>query len=298
MEPVHEMKPLGIIAVSAALALGSPALAQDSPVKRGVDAYARGDYQAAVALWQPAAEKGDADAQFNLGQAYKLGRGVKADLGEAETWFGLAARQAHEQAETNYGLLLFENGKQAQAVPWLDRAATRGEPRAQYVLGVMLFNGDGVTKNWIRAYALMTRSSASGLNAATQTLAQMDQFIPAEDREAGLTLARSYEQAASTVVHAPAKGASPARPRPTTASPAPKPAPATPDGSWRVQLGAFAVASNADRLWTQVRGRFPGLRSYQVKSGRLTKLLVGPFPSRAKAVEACREISPCVAVKE
>ena len=69
------------LALPAALLLAAvPALAD---VKAGVDAWERGDYPAAVAEWRPLAVGGDPDAQFNLGQAYKLGRGVPVDLGQA-----------------------------------------------------------------------------------------------------------------------------------------------------------------------------------------------------------------------
>ena len=47
---------------------------------------------AAVAIWRPLAEGGDADAQFNLGQAYRLGRGVPLDLAAAKIWFERAAQ--------------------------------------------------------------------------------------------------------------------------------------------------------------------------------------------------------------
>ena len=40
------------------------------------------------------AEKGDADASFNLGQAYRLGRGVPLDLSAAKVWFERAAQLA------------------------------------------------------------------------------------------------------------------------------------------------------------------------------------------------------------
>ena len=49
-----------------ALMLGSvPALAD---VKDGVDAWGRGDFETAINEWRGPAEKGDADAQFNLGR--------------------------------------------------------------------------------------------------------------------------------------------------------------------------------------------------------------------------------------
>src|SRR3546814_13505721 len=66
--------------LAAATLAPAPALAD---VKSGVEAWQRGDYQAAVAEWRPLAIAGDADAQFNLGQAYKLGRGVARDLGRS-----------------------------------------------------------------------------------------------------------------------------------------------------------------------------------------------------------------------
>lgn len=179
-------------ALLAVIGLASvPALAD---VKAGVEAWQRGDYKKAIAEWRGPAVAGDADAQFNLGQAYKLGRGVPTDLAQAEEWYRKAALQGHPQAEENYGLALFENNKRLQAVEWLERASARGEPRSQYVLGTMFFNGDGVEKNWVRAYALTVRAAAQGLPQASTAQAQMDRYITLGDRQKGLELARSYER--------------------------------------------------------------------------------------------------------
>ncbi|RYE74224.1 MAG: sel1 repeat family protein, partial [Oxalobacteraceae bacterium] len=142
------MKSLWLAAAACAALLVAPAIAQDNPVKAGVDAWDKGDFKGAVELWRVQANRGNADAQFNLGQAYKLGRGVPADLKQAETWYGKAAWQGHEQAEASYGLALFANGKRSEALTWLQRAVQRGDPRAQYVLGTMYFNGDVVAKDW------------------------------------------------------------------------------------------------------------------------------------------------------
>jgi cell division protein FtsN len=172
------------------IAVTSPALAD---VKAGVDAWGRGDYRRAVEEWRPAAIAGDADAQFNLGQAYKLGRGVPVDMPMAESWYRKAALQGQIEAEANYGLILFQNNKREEALPWLEKSVARGEPRAQLVLGTMLYNGDGVARDWPRAYALVVRSAASGQPRASEVQAQMDQYIPAADRQRGLALARQYE---------------------------------------------------------------------------------------------------------
>lgn len=186
---------LKLLASGMTVALAMIGTSARADVKAGVDAWSRGDYPAAIKEWRPLAINGDADAQFNMGQAYKLGRGVPVDFKLAEGWYRKAAEQGHFQAEDNLGLILFQNGDRPKAMPYIEKSASRGEPRAQYVLGTALFNGDIVKKDWIRAYALMTRASASGLNQASASLAQMDQFIPLEQRQKGLAMARDIEAA-------------------------------------------------------------------------------------------------------
>ncbi|WP_242416427.1 SPOR domain-containing protein [Sphingomonas panni] len=301
----------GLVGLALAGALLSSAAGAD--VKAGVDAWARGDWATAVREWQQPAAAGDADAQFNLGQAYKLGRGVKMDMAQAERWYALAAQQGHAQAEDNYGLILFQNGKRADAVKWLERSSQRGEARSQFVLGTMLFNGDAVPKNWRRAYALMTRASSAGLPQASATLAEMDRYVPLPDRQAALVMARDLERNAGRPVLASVQPTSvPPKvvtPRPTpVAAPAPKPTPAARasvapkpvrDGGWRVQLGAFKDAGNARRLWSSVSGKFTGRQPYYEQAGANTRLLVGPFASSAEATSACAAIrpTPCVPMK-
>jgi cell division septation protein DedD len=318
------------ILLAAAALPGAPALAD---VKAGVDAWQRGDYKKALAEWRGPAAKGDADAQFNLGQAYKLGRGVPVDLATAEEWYRKAALQGHPQAEESYGLTLFENNKRAQAAEWLQKAASRGEQRAQYVLGTMYFNGDGVERDWVRAYALTVRAAAQGMQQASSAQAQMDRHIALADRQKGLELARQYERDAgrpqvamatpppvSRPANPVARTDPPARPQdrplqttevrpaptivrpaPRQAAPAPQPAPARPaavrDGGWKLQLGAFGDPGNARRLGAQMSGRFPGRQISYVKAGKLTRVLVGPFASNAEASGACRGVGSCVPVR-
>ncbi|WP_422061644.1 SPOR domain-containing protein [Sphingopyxis sp.] len=175
----------------SALALTAPALAD---VKDGVDAWQAGDFQKAVAEWRPLAVAGDPDAQFNLGQAYKLGRGVAADLAQAESWYRRAAKQGHLQAEDNLGLILFTANKRDEAMPYINASANRGEPRAQYVLGTAMFNGDFAGQDWPRAYALTKRASDAGLEIASARLAQLDRLIPLEQRQKGLAMLPQMEK--------------------------------------------------------------------------------------------------------
>jgi cell division septation protein DedD len=178
-------------AVVAALFTLSPAHAD---VKAGVDAWQAGNYGAAVTAWRPLAEAGDADAQFNMGQAYKLGRGVPTDLKLAQTWYEKAAQQGHDEAQANLGLILFQNGQREAAMPWIRKAAENGDPRARYVLATSLFNGDFNTRDVPRAYALMTRAAAEGLPQASTSVAQMEGMMTAADRQQGQALIKDYER--------------------------------------------------------------------------------------------------------
>ncbi|WP_310532455.1 SPOR domain-containing protein [Novosphingobium sp.] len=173
--------------LAATLAGAGPAMAE---VKTGVDAWARGDFTTAVKEWEGPAARGDADAQFNLGQAYKWGKGVKQDLKKSEFYFGKAAAQGHIEASDNYGLLLFDRGERGQALPYVKAAGGRGDPRAQYLLAIMYFNGDMVSRDWVRAYALMTLAQQSGLPQAKAGLEQMDSHIPLTQRQQAVGLAQ------------------------------------------------------------------------------------------------------------
>ena len=208
--------------LAAAMMAATPALAD---VKAGVEAWSRGDYPAAVAQWRGPAAAGDADAQFNLGQAYKLGRGVPADQAQATELFRKAAVQGHPQATDNYALALFQSGKKADALPWLEKSVARDEKRTELVLGTMLFNGDGVPRDWTRAYALVTRSSQQGLPQGSQTLAQMDKYIPEDQRRQGIALAQQIESRDRSTGGAPASALAAAEPADRPVAPASRTAP-------------------------------------------------------------------------
>jgi len=186
------MKATFLTVLTAVLLALAPAAHAD--VKSGVDAWNQGDYGRAIDEWRPLAQAGNADAQFNLGQAYKLGRGVPVDLPVALEWFNKASQQGHEKAVDNYGLLLFQQGRREESVPFLRASVARGEPRAQYLYGTLLFNGDLLPRDWVRAYALMTRASQAGVAQATASLAQMEQYVPEEQRKDGLALATAMAQ--------------------------------------------------------------------------------------------------------
>lgn len=377
-------KKIHLFVAGAMLSVAVPALAD---VKAGVDAWARGDYTTAVREWRGPANAGDPDAQFNMAQAYRLGRGVEENAAQAEVLYAKAAAQGHIKASDNYGLLLFQAGRREEAMPYVKGAADRGDPRAQYLLGIAHFNGELVEKDWVRAYALLTLANASGLPQAPPALAQMDDFIPLEQRQQAQLVAQNIKRNADTqraqqlaavdlaitdnlpdqprsrptptaaptttplpqavrrlpqtipaavvppsvaaaraavaeaarvtgtespatagadflrqpiATGTPSAPTQAAQPRPVEAArpaPAPTAAPtirsaSSADGPWRVQLGAFSVSANADRLWSRVAGNsaLAGKKKFVVPSGRVVRLQAGGFASRNAAQTACNSL--------
>ena len=334
-----------IVGAAALAALATSGTAS-ADVKAGVDAWSRGDYAAAVYEWQGPATTGDPDAMFNLAQAYRLGRGVPMDAAKAEALYA--------QAADTYGLMLFQDGRREAALPYIEDAARRGDPRSEYLLGIASFNGDIVPKDWVKAYALLSMANAQGLPQAAPALAQMDQHVPLQQRQeaAGLAVqmqqqadaARGRELAAADLGTGLSTGSHGQRPEPpAVAAPAPRsatkvavspslaaalsalaqareatgtespaeagasyayhaasPPPqlavaasaAPSSGPWRVQLGAFSVRGNADKMWLQVSGRseLAGKTRLAIPAGAVTKLQAGGFASRDDAEAACRSL--------
>ena len=66
---------------------------------RGVAHASKGEYDLAFADFNRAADRGDAEAQTNLGFVYEKGRGVPQDYVAAHMWFTLAAAQGFEEAQ-------------------------------------------------------------------------------------------------------------------------------------------------------------------------------------------------------
>ena len=290
---------LGLAIAAAAV----PASAQS--VRAGVEAWQKGDTAGAVAIWRPLANQGDADAAFNLGQAYRLGKGVPLDLAQAQNWLEQAARKGHPDAQSTLGLLLFQNGNRVAAMRWLKSAAEAGEPRALLVVGTALYNGDGVPEDPVKAYAYVSRAAAQGLAPAKATLADMDEVMPLEQRQKGVAMAQLLAAGKKPDAPAPAKQATakPGETKPAAAktvapdrakaatTPAAK-ASAPPSGKWRIQLGAFSQRKSAESLYSRLSGKLGGRQAYYVPVGSVLRLQAGPYESRAAASSACARLAP------
>lgn len=125
------------------------------------------------------AKKGNAEAQFKVGQMYETGRGVEKNIIEAKRWINMAAAQGNKAA--GYNLLykdLEKNGvtkKNEAELADLQKAAADGDGYAQYYLGLMYSRGVGVNKNSKSAHDWLAKSSLVGITAAEAEIARVNQ---------------------------------------------------------------------------------------------------------------------------
>ena len=291
---LRELRTFAAISMAAVAAL--PA---QGTVKAGIDAWQRGDAAKAITIWRQLAEKGDSDAAFNLGQAYRLGRGVAADSGQAKKWFEVAAKAGHLDAQVSLGLLLFDSGSRREGLAWLSRAAERGEARALLVVGTALFNGDDLPQDAVKGYAYVSRAAAQGLPPAKETLAEMDKVLPLAQRQRGVAMAQEAARSGKATAKAPVKGTAKSKVDAPATVKAAATVVASARGAWRIQLGAFSSKANAQSLYTKLKGKLGGAQAYYVPAGAMTRLQAGPFESRSKASEACAQMKPqaCFAIE-
>lgn len=100
-------------------------------VQRASDAASKADYATAIKIWRQLADAGHAAAQYNLGQMYYAGQGVRQDFGEAFRWYQRAAERGVSRAQLSLGLAYaLGHGiprDLTQADKWLHIALARDE---------------------------------------------------------------------------------------------------------------------------------------------------------------------------
>ena len=83
-----------------------------------------------------------------------------------------AAERGYAAAQYNLGLM-YANGdgvpeNAAEAVRWYRAAAEQGDAHAQFLLGEMYANGEGVPEDYVFAYAWMNLAGAQGEDGAQE----------------------------------------------------------------------------------------------------------------------------------
>jgi TPR repeat protein len=126
------------------------------PFEDAMAAYKRRDYAAALRLFRPLAEQGNAVAQADLGFMYYNGWGIPQNYSEALRWFRKAAAQGDASGQRGLGVMYFggEGVRQSysEAAKLFRSAADQGDAGAQNDLGAMYANGQGVPRSLVQAH--------------------------------------------------------------------------------------------------------------------------------------------------
>ncbi|QJQ06359.1 sel1 repeat family protein [Undibacterium piscinae] len=108
----------------------------------GVELYADQEYSAAAKSFKKAADKGNPEAQFNLGLMYLKGEGVEQDYPEAMALFRQSAEQGNARAQLNLARMYAKGhgvvASYAKALPWFKKSAEQGYADAQYTRSAVL----------------------------------------------------------------------------------------------------------------------------------------------------------------
>jgi TPR repeat protein len=111
---------------AAAPQTAAPQTAATGSAQEGWDAFGRGDYAGALAIWQPLAEQGDVSMQLLVGSIYDLGQGVPQDDAEAVKWYERAAMQGSAKGQYQAGAAYARSPQvydPVQGYKWLTIAA-------------------------------------------------------------------------------------------------------------------------------------------------------------------------------
>lgn len=161
-----------------------------------------------VGALRPAAEQGDAEAQFRLAECYRWGQGVKQSYEEAAMWYLESAKRGYASAQKALSEC-YEQGhgvpqSQAEACEWCRKAAEQGLAEAQNAMAFYYFLGRGVEKNPAEAARLWRAAADQQIPEAIYALAlcYLDGIgVPQSGEEARSLLTQAaalgYEKAAA-----------------------------------------------------------------------------------------------------
>lgn len=149
--------------------------AKAKPVARAPVAVAQAPKApASLQSLQSAAQRGDAEAAYQLGIRYQYGNGVQASRSQAHKWLNKAASANHARAQYALSMFYQQYARNEQGIKkallWLKRAADQGLADAQYSLGMMFKNGSLVHPNQAESRKWLQMAANQGHTAAQLAL--------------------------------------------------------------------------------------------------------------------------------
>jgi len=166
------------------LATAGPAAA--GPLEDGIAAYNARNFDRAVELLLPLAEKsGNPQAQEKIGRLYHRGKGLPKDAGKAAEWYRKAAEQGDAPAAARLGSMYWIGEgvprDPEQAAKWYELGASKGNALAQVGIGYMSMQGSGTPVDFKVAADWFAKSAGQGdasAMLALGTLFELGKGVP------------------------------------------------------------------------------------------------------------------------
>ncbi len=304
--------------------------ASHATVADGVRAYESGNYRQAHIEWLPYAALGNPNALYNLGQLYRMGRGVEIDYNKAKDYYLRAAEKRHIGAQRNLGTLYYfgrvNDIEHKQALIWLTKAAINGDDRSQLMIGTMYLNGETGEKDYIKSYAWVLLAANSGISKASTILAKLNDVMAPNDiikakklsltlitqqiapDNAGLMIKQKATDIPSEVPESPllkitqTEQDSPQQVIQEDAeeiSHADNSTPINIRDKFHIQLGSFRTEKSAEAALKKLKNKFPYIPKDKKgniefidlgEKGIFYRLQLSPFSNRALASELCGQL--------
>lgn len=152
-----------LFAVFAFLMMTACGPTPEELVKQGKDHLEKENYAEALACFQKAAEKGDAEAEYNIGALYDTGLGVEEDDEIAADWYKKSAEKGYGPAQDKLATVYFSGSGVAEdfrkAAKWAQLALEQDDYwQSMMIMGVLYYMGEGVPKDYRKAVDCLERA--------------------------------------------------------------------------------------------------------------------------------------------
>ena len=108
------------------------------------------------------AEQGDAEAIYQLGRVYALGKGEEVDYDKAMTLYHRANALGYPLAANNIGALYDDMGEPEKSVEWFEQGIRQGDKRATINLGRFYLLGIGVGQDTFKGMQMLEKYDDDG----------------------------------------------------------------------------------------------------------------------------------------
>jgi hypothetical protein len=117
---------------------------------------------------------------------YDLGENITRDYSKALEWYKKSAATNESEENTYYIAKMYYFGKGVQKDPtiaatWYLKSAILGNAMAQFNIGVMYHNGDGLIKNRVKAYAWMNLAAAQVYDNSIKARDELEKELTQEE---------------------------------------------------------------------------------------------------------------------